>query len=61
MGALAKYLPCLPFLLIVIKSLKSACFVWFIGAIVQSPGGAEVLNGAESRDSAGLRLDGVKG
>ena len=38
-----------------------ACLFWFNRAIVQSPGGAEVLTGAESGDSAGLKLDSVKG
>ena len=43
------------------KALKSTCFFWFVGVIVQSPGGAEALNGVESGDSTGLKLDSVKG
>ena len=43
------------------KFKKSTCFFWFIGVIVQSPGGAEALNGVESGDSTGLKLDSVKG
>lgn len=43
------------------KALKITCFFWFVGVIVQSPGGAEVLNGVEPGGSAGLKLDSVKG
>ena len=60
--AAPKLLPCLPFLLSVIKSLKkSTCFFWFNRAIVQSPGGTEALTGAEPGGSAVLKLDSVKG
>ena len=66
--AAPKLLPCLLFFALKDKygqkkkkALKRTCFFWLVSTIVQSPGGAEALNGVESGGSTGLKLDSVKG